>query len=584
MPLLPDHPRHARLVAGWFTLALALVAAHPLASLAQQQPVNSDRVYTRSVVAADHPLASEAGRQMLLEGGNVVDAAVATSLALSVVRPGSSGIGGGGFLMYWNATEQTCHVYDYRESAPARATAAMYAGMKADGSESPSLRGALAVAVPGEVAGLCRVHARHGRLPLSQVVAPALRLAREGVPVDAHDVEVQAELLEDFARFPDYTQTYATLWKLYANSGRRWQVGDRFQSPLAAVLERVSRDGAAGFHEGEVAEAIAREVARGGGLVTVNDLRTQQPVSRRPLVLHRKGRIIHTMPPPSSGGIALLESLQILDTLDSRLGPLPPGPSAAFYHRLAETFQHAFADRARFLGDADFVAVPIATLVSAQHAAERAGRIEPERTFPTESYGSQTLPDDHGTSHFSILDARGNAVACTVTINTLFGSFVVEPTFGIVLNNQMDDFTAPPGEPNAFGLIQSPANAVAPGKKPLSSMTPTIVTHEGQAEFVVGASGGPRIITATAQVLWRMSEWGESPGEAVVAPRVHHQWLPRRLSVESGFDRGSQATLEAWGHPVQARDEGAVVQAASRTAAGLRAASDPRKHGRPAGD
>jgi gamma-glutamyltranspeptidase/glutathione hydrolase len=521
---------------------------------------------------------------MLRRGGNVVDAAVATSFALSVVRPGSSGIGGGGFLLYWDATQQTCHVYDYRESAPARATAGMYAEEVGKDREPISERGARAVAVPGAVAGLCQIHARHGRLPLDQVLAPALRLAREGVPVDEHDVEVQTELLEAFARHPDYQQTYATLWRLYANSGRRWQPGDVFQSPLTAVLERIAREGAAGFHDGEVAEAIAQEIARGGGLLTVDDLRTQQPVQRQALVLKRGERIIHTMPPPSSGGVALIESLQMLDALDARLGQIDAAPTAGFYHRLTETLQHAFADRARFLGDADFVNVPVRRLTSPEHAQERALRIDQGRTFPTESYGGEVVPDDHGTSHFSILDAQGNAVACTETINTLFGSFVVEPKFGIVLNNEMDDFTARPGKPNAFGLIQSPANAVAPGKKPLSSMTPTIVTRDGLAEFVVGASGGPRIITATLQVLWRMSEWGETPRKAVQAPRLHHQWMPRRLNVEQGFDAGIRRALDQLGHPVQTGDEGAVVQAAARTQTGLRAASDPRKHGRPAGD
>ncbi|MFN9372451.1 MAG: gamma-glutamyltransferase [Planctomycetaceae bacterium] len=551
---------------------------------AQESSDLGDQVYTKSVVAADHPAASAAGREMLRQGGNVVDAAVATSFALSVVRPGSSGIGGGGFLLYWDAALQSCHVYDYRESAPARATAAMYAAEVPADQESASQRGALAVAVPGAVAGLCRLHANHGQLSLSQVLAPALRLAREGVPVDPHDLEVQAELLEDFDKHREYRQEYATLWKLYANSGKRWQPGDRFHSPLAAVLERIARDGAAGFHDGEVAEAIAREVRRGGGVLTVDDLRTQQPVRRQALVLKRGDRVIHTMPPPSSGGVALIESLQMLDALDTRLGKLDVGPSAPFFHRLTETFQHAFADRARFLGDADFVPVPVQRLISAGHAADRAGRIEPGKTFPTESYGSQTLPDDHGTSHFSILDVAGNAVACTETINTLFGSYVVEPTFGIVLNNEMDDFTAQPGKPNAFGLIQSPANAVAPGKKPLSSMTPTIVTRAGQAELVVGASGGPRIITATLQVLWRMSEWNETPWQAVTAPRLHHQWLPRRLGVESGFDPNFTRALEAWGHPVETLEEGAVVQTVARTPAGLRGASDPRKHGQPAGD
>jgi gamma-glutamyltranspeptidase/glutathione hydrolase len=575
--------RNARTILAW-VFTLTTLRAGTAANWAQESSGEPDRVYTKSVVAADHPAASAAGREMLRRGGNVVDAAVATSFALSVVRPGSSGIGGGGFLLHWDAATQTCHVYDYRESAPARATAGMYSAEVPAGQDPASQRGALAVAVPGAVAGLCRLHANHGQLPLPQVLAPALRLAREGVLVDPHDLEVQAELLEDFAKHPKYQQQYANLWKLYANSGRSWQPGDRFHSPLAAVLERIARDGPAGFHDGEVAEAIAREVARGGGVLTVDDLRTQQPVRRQALVLRRGDRVIHTMPPPSSGGIALIESLQMLDALDTRLGKLDQGPSAPFFHRLAETFQHAFADRARFLGDADFVSVPIQRLISAEHAAERSRRIEPGKTFPTDAYGNQTLPDDHGTSHFSILDAAGNAVASTETINTLFGSYVVEPTFGIVLNNEMDDFTAQPGKPNAFGLIQSPANAVAPGKKPLSSMTPTIVTRDGRAELVVGASGGPRIITATVQVLWRMREWHETPWQAVTAPRLHHQWLPRRLSVEPGFDPQFLRALEDWGHPVQSRDEGAVVQAAARTPAGLRGASDPRKHGRPAGD
>jgi len=582
MPL-PRHRQNALAMPIW-TFLQATICWGAIECRAQESGADPDRIYTKSVVAADHPAASEAGREMLRRGGNVIDAAVATSFALSVVRPGSSGIGGGGFLMYWDAAGQTCLIYDYRESAPARATTGMFAEETPPGQEPASQRGARAVAVPGAVAGLCRVHARHGKLPLNQVLAPAIRLAREGVPVDAHDLEVQAELLETFTRHPDYQQIYATLWTLYANSGRRWQAGDIFHSPLTAVLERIAREGATGFHDGEVAEAMACEVARGGGFLTVEDLRTQQPVVRRPLVLKRGARTIHTMPPPSSGGVALIESVRILDSLDVRLGKLKTGPSALFYHRLTETFQHAFADRARYLGDADFVSVPLRRLISDEHAQERALRIEADRTFPTESYGSQVVPDDHGTSHYSILDAVGNAVACTETINTLFGSFVVEPKFGIVLNNEMDDFTAQPGKPNAFGLIQSPANSIAPGKKPLSSMTPTIVTREGKAEFVVGASGGPRIITSTLQVFWRMCEWGETPWRAVTAPRLHHQWLPRRLSVEQGFDAEVARDLERWGHPVQTRDEGAVVQAAARTQTGLRAASDPRKHGRPAGD
>jgi gamma-glutamyltranspeptidase/glutathione hydrolase len=547
-----------------------------------------DVSYEHAVVAADHEAASLAGIEILKKGGNVVDAAVATGFALSVVRPASSGIGGGGFMLIWDAAKKRGIALDYRERAPARATRDMYVDphdpkkVRPDASE----HGALAVAVPAHVAGLCFGLREYGTLDLKAVIAPALRLCREGVPVDRHDIAVQKEVIKDFADHPGYREKFGTLYRLYANDGKPWNEGDRFYSPLAKVLESVAERGADGFYRGEVAEAVVAEMQRDGGLITAADLAGVKPVVRKPVMGEFRGHAILSMPPPSSGGIALLESLNILKALEVRhpdagLDRLPHN-SPLYLHVLAESFKHAFADRAASLGDTEFAKVPVARLTGGKYADGLARRIDLAGAQPPEKYGRFVTPDDGGTSHFSILDARGNAVACTETINTHFGSFVVEPKFGIVLNNEMDDFTSLPGVPNAFGLIQSEANAIEPGKRPLSSMTPTILVRDGRAEFVVGASGGPRIISATVQVLLNMAQFDMRPREAVDAPRVHHQWTPDVLEVET--DALVTPRLRDMQHKLKVRRDGAVVQAASRDASGrLRAASDHRKGGRAAG-
>lgn len=573
----------------FFPLAktLGLLVALSVVPLLVRPAVAADpsQVYPRAVVAADHPAASQAGVAILKRGGNVIDAAVATAFTLSVVRPASSGLGGGGFLVFWNAKTQKAIAVDYRERAPARATATMFSDdePKARGRASRSVHGGLAVAVPGEVAGLCQILAEQGTLPLATVLEPALELARSGVEVDDHEREVQAEVLQDFAAHPEYRARFEPLYRLYLNGGRPWKPGDRFHSPLAAVLERIARDGAAGFHDGEVAAAIVSEIESTGGIVSRDDLRTQRPVVREALSRRLGTGTLWTMPPPSSGGIALLETLNVLQAAEERLVGPRDRLAPHFLHLFTESLEHAFADRAEFLGDADFVSVPLARLTSTDYARALARRIDPQTTQPGEAYGRFQIPDDSGTTHFSILDADGNAVACTETINTLFGSYVVEPRFGVVLNNEMDDFTAHPGQPNAFGLQQGAANSIEPGKKPLSSMTPTIVVRDGKAEFVAGASGGPRIISATLQVLLGMSRFGLTPDEAVRAPRLHHQWMPRRLDVEPDFPEEIAQSLAERGHTIRRTDDGAVVQAAARVPGGVRGASDPRKHGRPAG-
>lgn len=556
--------------------------------LAAAEPSASDVVYQNGVVAADHPSASEAGAEILRKGGNVVDAAVATSFALSVVRPASCGLGGGGFMVIWNAAEKKAIALDYRERAPKTATRMMFANQNNDErSDPPSQKGPLAVAVPGTVAGLCYALKNYGTLDLPTVLGPAIRLAREGVPVDPHDLETRTATLKQFAERPDHREKYRGLLERYLNGGSVPKLGERIPSPQLRALELVAAHGPEAFYKGEVAEAIVAEMRRSGGLITRDDLAAMRPVVRQPLQGEFAGYDVLTMPPPSSGGVALLEMLNVLRAYEAahprqRLETLGRN-SADGLQLLTECMKHAFADRAEFLGDTDFVQVPIQRLLSQEHARHLAARIDLRRTLPPEAYGRFQGVNDGGTSHFSVIDRHGNAVACTETINTTYGSWVVEPRFGIILNNQMDDFAAVPGKPNAFGLIQSEANAVAPGKKPLSSMTPTVLVRDGKAVFALGASGGPRIISATFQVLLNLTRFDPPPSTAVAQPRIHHQWLPNELLMEPPLFRELGEGMRRRGHEVKSRGELAVSQAVSRQSDGLRGGSDPRKHGRPAG-
>lgn len=548
----------------------------------------SPPVYQDYVVAADHPAASKAGAEILRGGGNVVDAAVATSFSLSVVRPGSCGIGGGGFMVIWNAETGTGTAIDYRERAPLAAKREMFQAQGTQGKPPSSRTGGLAAGVPGTVAGLCDVHRKYGKLPLDEVLAPAIRLAEQGVPIDRFDIDTQKEMLRLFAKHPEYRQQFSVLYEKYLGGGRPWKLGDRFHSPQLPVLRLIAERGRAGFYSGPVAAALLKTSHDHGGIWTREDLRRMDVVERKPLIRDvGKFRIV-TMPPPSSGGIALIETLNILAAYEQthprqRLELL--GKHGANYvHLVTESLKHAFADRAEYLGDADFVSVPVNRLISRKYAGKLASRINGMKTKSRQDYGRYDGVNDSGTSHFSIIDRQGNAVACTETINTTFGSLVVEPVYGIVLNNEMDDFAAVPGQPNAFGLLQSEANAIAPRKKPLSSMTPTIAVRNGAATHVLGGSGGPRIISATLQVFLNLTRRSMNVEQAVAAPRFHHQWVPETLFLEKRLLQRYQPQLRGFGHEVQLRPHLAAVQAATRKKEGLSAASDPRKGGRPAGD
>ncbi len=564
---------------------------------AEERTNRNHQPFQNGVVAADHPLASQAGIEILQRGGNVVDAAVATSFALSVLRPESGGIGGGGFMVIWDAERDRSIVIDYRERAPGKSMPDMFvpkdAGRQAIQSNKrehtrlQSRFGGMAVAVPGNVAGLCLAVEQYGKLELADVLAPAIRLAEQGSLPDAQSISATNSTIRQVDSLPNGRERFAVLRRLYLNDGNELKPQKPRTSPQASVLRRIAKLGRAGFYEGPVAKSIVKTVQQQGGILTLDDLKEYEPTIRKALTGKFENRMIITMPPPSSGGVALLQTLNILKAYGNnhpryRLKCLSHN-SSDYIHLTTEAMKHAFADRARYLGDTDFVSVPIDRLLSDKHARAAAARIDLCRTQPIKSYGNFLPREDAGTSHLAVIDARGNAVSCTETINMVFGSLVVDPEFGIVLNNEMDDFAAVLGEPNAFGLIQSQANAVAADKRPLSSMTPTILVQNGKAVAAMGASGGPRIISSTLQVMLNIALFDKRPQEAVAAPRFHHQWLPDVLWLEKELLRMQADTLRNRSHNVRLRDKLSACQAVLRTNEGLWGGSDPRKHGEPGG-
>lgn len=543
--------------------------------------------YTRGVVAADHVIASRAGLEMLERGGNAVDAAVATSFCLAVVRPYSCGLGGGGFMVIHMAADAPMPARNiaitYRETAPSGLTPDYYVKF---GAPDASRIGPHAVGVPGTVAGLLSALENYGTLDRATVLRPAIRAAQEGFAIDADYVAAAREVLDDLAESPHWPdligpERFEWFHRRYLFGGDP-KIGRTLRQPeLAETLRLISRDGAAAFYAGPVAEAIARACPA----MTAGDLARYEPRFSAALSGTFGDRTVVAMPLPSSGGIATLEALGLLERRGADLGAATSN-SAGSIHLVVEAMKHAFADRAEWLGDDRFADVPVGTLLDGDYLDNLAARIDPRRTLPPEAYGSrEQLSEDGGTSHLSVVDQWGNAVACTETINLSFGSLTAIPEFGLLLNNEMDDFLTVPGQRNAFGLEQSERNLPQPGKWPLSSMSPTIVLDsQGRVEVVVGASGGPRIISASLQAMLSVLLFDASAAEAVGAPRFHHQWMPDVLQFEESWaDEGVIEALRALGHEVSRRDEIGVVQLIRRDGEGYSAASDPRKGGAPAG-
>ena len=528
----------------------------------------------RAMVSSIHPRASEIGATILRRGGNAVDAAVAVGFALAVIHPSAGNLGGGGFMVI-RLTDGSVYALDYRETAPARASRDMYLDSLGQLTDR-SVTGHLAAGVPGSVAGLAEAQRRFGRLPLRDVVAPAVALARDGFVLDearSRSIEWDADRL---GRFEGSRAQFLTA------DGTAPPAGTLFvQADLARTLQAIADSGAAPFYEGWIADLIVQEMDAGGGLISRADLADYRPVWRDPTVVTYRGHTIYSMPPSSSGGTTMGEILNILEGFD----PLPPFGSAAHIHLLTEAMRRAFTDRNTFLADPAFVAMPLERLLSKAYAAEQRATIQPDRATPSAVVVPGLREGDH-TTHYSVVDAGGNAVSVTTTINSGFGSAVTVRGAGFLLNNEMDDFTTAVGEPNMYGLVQGEANAIEPGKRMLSAMTPTIVLDpDGTVLMVVGTPGGPTIISTVTQVISNVIDFGMSPGDAVAAPRIHHQALPDVIRYErDGLRPDVVAELERMGHAVEARGGfSGQVDAIMRVGDRWVGVTDPRASGGSAG-
>lgn len=558
-------------------LLLTLLAIPGLRATAQVAPgwrfAGKSAVATarRSMVVSANIIASEVGRDILRQGGNAVDAAVAVGFALQVTHPEAGNIGGGGFMMIRLANGRTAAL-DYRETAPAAASRDMYLDSLGAPTER-SVTGHLAAGVPGAVAGLHTAHRRFGKLPWRTVVQPAIDLAAQGFIVDDYRHRAIEGAAPRLARFDGSRAAYLPDGAAPA-AGTRWR-----QPELAATLTAIRDHGAAGFYRGPVADLIVAEMARGGGIITRKDLAGYRARWRKPITIRYRGHTILSTPPASSGGVALAEMFQMLEGT----GPLPPFGSTALLHLEAEVMRRAFIDRNRYLGDPDFVRMPLARLTSAAHADSLRATIG-DRATPTPPF--DPMREGTNTTHYSVVDEAGNAVSCTTTLNNSFGSAVTVSGAGFLLNDEMDDFATAPGKPNMYGLVQGEANAIRPGKRMLSAMTPTIVLGpDGEVKLVVGTPGGPTIITQVYHVISNVLDHGMALPDAVAAPRLHHQALPDSIRVEAGgFLPAVLDSLRARGHGITERAKWGDVQAILRTPAGWVGVSDPRLAGGGAGD
>jgi gamma-glutamyltranspeptidase/glutathione hydrolase len=520
-------------------LSLLLVASlAPQAAVAASHPVRA----RQGMVVSQEAVASRVGIEVLGDGGNAVDAAVATAFALAVTHPAAGNIGGGGFLMYRPAVGEPV-AYDFREAAPAAATPTMF--LK-DGKYDPARHhdSHLSVGVPGTVAGLYLAWQEHGTLPWKRLVQPAIDLAHDGFTVTDGLARSLASVLPDMQRYPASVAQFS-------KQGIPYAAGEVLKQPdLARTLERIRDQGPAGFYAGETAALVEKEMKAGGGLITRDDLGAYRAKPRVPLLGNYRGYELIAIPPPSSGGTALLEMLNLLEPCD--LSTMGFG-SAAYLHLLAEAMRRAFADRARFLGDPDFAPeMPIARLVSKQYAAELRRSIRPERASVSSPTTFSWPAESHETTHLSVVDAARNAVALTYTLEYGYGSRIVVPGAGFLLNNEMGDFNAVPGLTDAEGLIGTEPNLARPGQRMLSSMTPTILAKDGRLFMVTGSPGGRSIINTVLQTILNVVDFGMNVQEAIDAPRIHHEWLPDRIEHEKwGFSPDTLALLAARGHALR---------------------------------
>lgn len=523
----------------------------------------------QGMVASEQELATQVGVEILQQGGNAVDAAVAVGFALAVVLPNAGNIGGGGFMVLHDGKSGENFTVDFREMAPSKASRDMYLDEQGNVVDGKSLYTHFAVGVPGTVAGMEYALKKWGSLPLEKVIAPAIKLAEEGFIVSNTLAATLQEETETLGKWESSK-------KIFFKNDRPLVAGERLvQADLANSLRQIAQQGAKAFYEGEIAQKIVAEMEKHNGLITLEDMKGYQSVERKPIVGEYRGYKIVTMPPPSSGGIHLVQILNMLENyslVDSGSN------SAETIHYLAETMKLAYADRSEYLGDPDFVKIPVTGLTSKDYAKELIKAIDPDKARPAAEIkpGKPQPYESDQTTHYSVMDKAGNAVAVTYTLNLNFGSGIVAEGTGILLNNEMDDFSAKPGVANAFGLIGGDANAVEGKKRPLSSMTPTLVLKNDKPWLVTGSPGGARIITTVLQSILNTIDHGMNPAEAIVTPRVHHQWLPDELRVEEGLSPDTLKLLVERGHKISEKAPMGRIQIIQALDDGFYGYSDPR--------
>ena len=564
-----------------FCCCVASTILLPSLLMAQIDYIREQPVRTKhAMVVSVHHLATDAGVEIMREGGNAIDAAVATGFALAVVHPIAGNIGGGGFMLIRLRGGKATFI-DYREKAPMAATANMYLDAHGNLVPDASTVGYKAIAVPGSVAGLAYAERKYGKLDLKSVMAPAINLARDGFVLSTTEA---AELHE--AHLADFPASK----RIFERDGNYYQPGEFFRQPeLARTLDRIA-ESPDSFYHGDMARELARALRKGGGLITESDLAGYEVREREPVIGTYQDYTIIGAPPPSSGGIAIIEALNILEGYNlARLGDRTP----AEVHLIVEAYRRAFMDRTDYLGDSDFSPVPVEQLIDKKYAAAWRASIEQDQAtssaklrrpagfLPPPPKVGLEAKEHRNTTHYSVVDADGNAVAVTTTLNDSFGSYVTADGLGFLLNNEMDDFAAKQGEPNTYGLIQGPANTIAPGKRPLSSMSPTIVLKDGKLRMVLGSPGGSRIITTVANIFLSVADGGLNIQQAVDAPRFHHQYLPDTLYLEPGFAAAATAGLRALGYPLDIEDQtwsdGECIMVNAKTGA-LEGGQDHRHH------
>jgi gamma-glutamyltranspeptidase/glutathione hydrolase len=559
-------------------VSLALLAALAVGTACQPEhwPMydRAEAVHADSaMVVTVSPIATQVGLDVLRRGGNAVDAAVAIGFALEVVHPSAGNIGGGGFMVFQLASGDVTTI-DYRETAPGGATRDMYLDSAGNVTDA-SVTGHLSVGVPGSVEGMYEAHERFGKLPWADVLAPAVRLAKEGFVLDAYRARGIAANAKRLAMFPASARQFLP-------GGAPPDSGTTLvQADLARTLQAIADSGAGVFYEGWIADSIVAEMARGHGLITKSDLAAYHAIWRDPVTFSYRGYTIHSMAPASSGGVTLALMLNMLEGSDT----LPAFESAAHFHLLAEVMRRAFADRNAYLGDPAFVNNPTTVLESQAYADERRADIDPDAATPSTDVVPGIREGDH-TTHYSVVDAEGNAVSVTTTLNSGFGSAVTVSGAGFLLNDEMDDFASAPGRPNMYGLVQGEVNAIQPGKRMLSAMTPTIVDDpQGRLFLILGSPGGPTIITTVAQVISNVIDFGMPLDSAVGAPRVHHQHLPDTLRYEhAGLSRATVKALRRMGYALaERRGYSGEVAAILRLQNGWIGVEDPRASGKAEG-